>query len=116
MFKIDGQDIYLTRCDSAEIAVSITKNDGSDYTLEAGDKVIFRLALDAGKPVDVEKECTIDVENNKAILTLVPADTRGLKFKTYRYEFELLRGADDTHYTFIVDQPFTIGKELEEHE
>lgn len=40
-------------------------------------------------------------------------DTKECKFKVYRYEFELIRNADNGHYTFIVDKPFEIGRELE---
>ena len=113
MLTITDDKIYLTRGDTAKIAVTVNKADGSAYALDAEDKVIFRLAPDAGKPLVVEKECEIDLVNNKAVLSLDTDDTKECKFKVYRYEFELIRNADSGHYTFIVDKPFEIGRELE---
>ena len=86
------------------------------YVLQEGDKIFFRLKRKAEDDYDVicEKECEIDVENNQAILKLVPIDTESCEFKEHRYECELVT-FDDFHSTFIENQPFTIGKELEKH-
>lgn len=120
MLTVKGLSIYLTRGDSARIqAVPKIKDQYGErvpYILEDGDVIIFRLkrkADDSYTPV-VEKECLIDIENNKAVIYLQPEDTDSCEFKEYRYEFELITH-DDFHCTFIENQPFTIGKELEIH-
>ena len=120
MLKVEGQKIYLTRADSAIFKViPKVKDEHGDkipYELQEGDSIIFRLKRKAEDNYEVicEKQCEIDVENNQAILKLVPIDTESCEFKEHRYECELVT-YDDFHSTFIENQPFTIGKELEKH-
>lgn len=115
MLSINGQEIYMTRADTPELTVSALNDDGTDYEFQEEDKVFFRLALKPGREVVLEKECVVDVENNVAVLVLAEEDTQDLQFKVYRYEFELVTD-NDAHYTFIADQPFEIGKEIELHD
>lgn len=120
MLKIDGNKIYLTRADSAKIqAIPKVKDEHGErvpYTFEQGDRIFFRLKKKADDLIHVvcEKECVMDYDNNKAVLHIEPEDTKTCEFKEYRYEFELIT-FDDFHCTFIENQPFTIGKELETH-
>lgn len=118
MLLINGQSIYLTRGDNAEISVTAKTLIGTteeDYEFQEGDRVIFRIGLKPGQDVALAKECVVDLEENVAVLYLEPDDTWGLQFKVYRYEFELVTAGDE-HYTFIVDQPFEVGKEIEKRE
>ena len=44
MLEIDGGSIYLTRGDSADIAVKITNSaTGDDYAMSETDKLIFTV-------------------------------------------------------------------------
>ena len=115
MLVVNGQEIYMTRGDTPELSVTAQNDDGTDYEFQEGDRVFFRMGLKPGQDVALEKECTVDTENNIAILSFVPEDTEEMAFKTYRYEFELVT-PEDGHYTFIADQPFEIGKEIEPHD
>lgn len=115
MLVVNGQGLYLTRGDNAELAITATNDDGTDYEFQEGDRVVFRVGLKPGRDVALEKDCVVDVEENKAVLYLVPEDTWSMEFKTYRYECELITYGD-MHYTFIVDQPFEVGKEIEKRE
>lgn len=118
MLTIDNNEIHLTRGDTAFIKPipEIEKEDKPGtyelYTLEDGDEIIFRLAINS-KTV-FEKSCDIDVENNKAVLTLDPEDTQNLEPRTYYYCFELVTVAGN-HFTFIENARFTLGKELEKN-
>lgn len=120
MLKVEGQKIYMTRADSAKLKVipKVKDEEGVKipYVLQEGDKIFFRLKRKAEDDYEIicEKECEIDVENNQALLKLVPIDTESCEFKEHRYECELVT-FDDFHSTFIENQPFTIGKELEKH-
>jgi hypothetical protein len=121
MLTIDGLKIYMTRGDSARIQVvpkvkDETTGEKVPYELQDGDRIVFRLKRKAEDSITVhcEKEASIDLENNKAILFLEPVDTETCEFKEYRYEFELIT-SDDFHSTFIENQPFSMGKELETH-
>lgn len=112
MLSVDRQqNITLTRSDSAFIDVVELKNiDGENYQYSAGDKVYFRVN---SSPM-IEKELTIDLENNMSSLLLVPDDTKDLAFTTYKYEMELVTSAG-CHYTFISYKSFSIGNEVENH-
>lgn len=119
MLTINQNEIHLTRGDTAFIKPipEIEREDQPGkfdiYQFQEGDKVLFRLAINS-KTV-FEKECAIDLENNKAILTLLPEDTENLEPRVYYYCFELVTVAD-YHFTFIENTRFTLGKELEKHE
>lgn len=115
MLIVRGQEIYLTRGDNAELSITATNDDGTDYEFQTGDRVIFRIGLKPGQDVALQKECVVNLEDNVAVLYLEPDDTWGLQFKVYRYECELIT-VNDEHYTFIVDQPFEVGKEIEKRE
>lgn len=111
MLRIIGQDIYLTRGDTAYLQLIPKLQNKELYVLKQGDEVKFRLR--DGSFI-FEKDCAIDLDNNTAKLTLLPEDTASLKFKIYHYECELVT-AEDEHFTFIADRQFTIGKELDDH-
>ena len=111
-------EIHLTRGDTAFIKPipEIEKEDAPGvyelYELQDGDVILFRLAINS-KTV-FEKECDIDVENNKATLTLNPEDTESLDARVYYYCFELVT-FEGSHFTFIENARFDLGKELEKH-
>lgn len=113
MLNIDSLlNITLTRGDTAYIDVTGLKNkDGTAYTFVEGDAVYFRLK---GGSTLITKELDIDIEHNKATLTLYPDDTEALSFTGYKYEMELVTSTDE-HFTFIADKNFYIGIELEAH-
>lgn len=116
MFTINGQTITLTRGDTADIQpIPKVSATGQAYVFEQGDTVYFRLRQMPDYGEVVEKECVIDLNENTCVLNLIPSDTEDLKMTEYRYEFELVDSIGG-HYTFIADQKFIIGKELESHE
>jgi hypothetical protein len=117
MLTIDNKnEIHLTRGDTAFIkTIPEVENDEHPgkyelYEFQDGDVVVFRMAINS-KTV-FEKECFIDLEENKATLTLLPSDTEELEPRTYYYCFELIT-AGGAHFTYIENARFTLGKELE---
>lgn len=115
MFTIDDNRIYLTRGDTADIAVSLKNLDDSDYEMQDGDTLYFRMKRYATKDAsDILVEKIAEVTEDEVIISLVPTDTLELAFGVYRYEVELVT-YDDKHYTVIADTEFEVGKELENH-
>ena len=119
MFKKDGQDnMWMTRGDTLYIDVKKLKyrdDEGQikDYEFVTGDKVYFRLKVNDG--LVVEKQFSVDLEENKASLELVPSDTESLtNGAIYNYEIEVVT-ADSKHFTIKENKKFTIGTELEVH-
>lgn len=117
-FRKDRDDnMWLTRGDNLDLDVKNLKykdEDGEvqDYEFVQGDKVYFRLKADT---VVSEKEFIVDLENNKAHLSIIPADTSSLAFGTYKYEIEVVTH-ESKHYTIKANKNFTIETELEVHE
>lgn len=115
MYTIDGQTILVTRGDTAAIQpIPVVTLTGEPYVFQEGDKVILRIRQLPDTGSVVEKECSIDTSTNTCSIKLAPEDTIGLNMTEYRYEFELIDTNGD-HYTFIADQKFIVGKELESH-
>lgn len=115
MFTIEDNRIYLTRGDTADISLIITQLDGSEYEVQEGDTLIFRMKKYATKESsEVLIEKTALVSEGEITFSLMPEDTLTLAFGEYRYEVELVTDADD-HYTVIADMEFEVGKELENH-
>lgn len=115
MFTINGQTITLTRGDTAAIQpIPTVTATNEPYEFQEGDAVKFRLRRlpDCGEVL--EKDCYIDLSENTCTVTLHPEDTEQLQMTEYRYEFELI-DTNEAHYTFIANQKFIIGKELESH-
>lgn len=117
MIIVDKQEITLTRGDTAYLRfIPLVKeyqtNTWVEKILEEGDRAFFRIKTNAATVL--EKECLVEIENNKIRLTIDPEDTIPLDFKTYYYEVELVTNLDE-HFTFIAHQRFTVGKEEELH-
>lgn len=116
-FRKDRDDnMWLTRGDNLDLDVKNLKyrdDEGEiqDYEFVQGDRVFFRLKTNDSV---LEKEFLVDLEDNKAHLSIVPADTLGLAFGIYKYEIEVVT-AEDQHYTIKANKNFTIETELEVH-
>lgn len=115
MFEIHDQTIILTRGDTAYIQpIPADEDTGELYEFQEGDKVYFRLKQLPDVGAVFVKECNIDLADNLCTLTLDPEDTIDFPMTEHRYEFELVTAIGERH-TFIANQKFIIGKELEEH-
>ena len=115
MFEINGYTITLTRGDSAPIQLIPTVlATGQPYVFQEGDAVKFRIRQLPDCGAVLEWDGYIDTSDNSCVVTIHPEDTYDLEMTEYRYEAELI-DANGGHYTFIANQKFIIGKELENH-
>lgn len=110
MLKINGQNILLTRGDTAHLNFVPVNADGSERVSVEGDNAYFRLRANSV----IEKSCVITLGSSVIQLELVPNDTINLPYGTYPYEVELVTGEHE-HYTFISGGYFTVDTEIEEH-
>lgn len=113
MIQITGQSIYLTRGDSATLEIDLKRQGTTTaYVIQEGDTFYFRVKRSPNAELLIEKEFEATGESTIA-LTLDPEDTADLLNDTdYRYEVELVTSAG-WHDTFIANQLFHIGVELE---
>lgn len=110
MLKISGNNIELTRGDTAYIEFIPVNADGSDYTIVSGDHAYFRLQ---GNSV-ITIPCIAYEGSSIVTLALQQSDTIGLDYKAYPYEVEIVTASNE-HFTFITDGFFTVTLEIEEH-
>lgn len=111
MLEVSGNMIQLTRGDTMILSITLTDQDGVEYTPTETDKIYFRVKRNStSKEVILEKEIPYDT----LLLKLQEADTKDLKFGTYYYEIELVTEAND-HFTVIANTEFEITTELESH-
>ena len=111
MFTVNARTstIHITRGDSGTLNVELTDSDGQVYEPQLGDRILFRVADNAGNILFV-KEADIEEEGN--LITFLPEDTKDLPTRQHCYEVELVTEAGE-HYTVIEYAIFEIGKEIE---
>lgn len=107
MLRIVGRKITLTRGDSAELSIKVSKRDGSLYELNPNDKLTFTIkkTITDENPL-LQKEFT---GNNVVVLT--PEDTKPLSFGKHIYDIQLSL-ADGSIYTVVPSSEFIIAEEV----
>ena len=111
-YSVSGTTITLTRGDTFVALISITKQDGTPYVPNDGDKVRFAMKA---KYEDPEPLVVKDIPIDTLTLTLHPEDTKGLSFGKYVYDIQLTK-ADGTVDTFITKATIKITEEVDEYE
>lgn len=109
MLKISGNKIYLTRGDSAVLALAIKDSEDNTYDY-SGDTVKFALKKNVGdKDILISK--TFDEDGQ---ISFSPADTASLGFGDYVYDIQLEHMNDEVKEvaTVIIPSTFTIGAEV----
>ena len=105
---MDGKLITLTRGDTLKVQVKILK-DGKPYQPKDGDVVRFAMKEDYS---EAEPLINKVIPNDTLLLQLDPADTKGLKYRTYVYDIEITFGETGAVDTFIPKGKLTISEEV----
>ena len=106
MLKVSGSDIQLTRGDSAFFELSITLEDGTTYTREDGDKLIFTVK----KSYNSEYEY-IQKEIDGLDFAISASETSELDYGNYWYDIELTTW-DGGVYTVVGPARLIIREEV----
>ena len=121
MFKISGNNIYLTRGDSAAIELQVVNGETPYDFSEDEVKFSLKKRLSDKQPLIQKTFGNYDSETNKASITIEPEDTAGLDFGDYLYDIQLKHTEEPeqegdepvvTVDTIIVPSTFTIGAEV----
>lgn len=108
MLTIDRhKNVTLTRGDSCQIAVPLTKADGTAYELQDGDTLeltVKRFTSDVAPLIGK----TLD---ETGTFVFEPSDTKGLRYGTYKYDVQLTTAAGEV-FTVIPPCGFTIAEEV----
>ena len=105
MFNVTGNNVSLTRGDSATLHVDLMNADGTAYEPLAGDVLTLTIKKDANTSTAIltltaDSDCTFH---------FAPSDTDALSYGSYKYDIQLTTGEDV--YTPIV-ATFTITEEV----
>lgn len=107
MLKIEENNITITRGDSASISVGLTNPDGTDYTLQNGDILIFTVKVNCmTEDIIIQKDISTD-----GLINIIPSDTNELNYGSYIYDVQLTQ-AGGTVNTVIAPSAFIIDKEV----
>lgn len=121
MFKISGNNIYLTRGDSAAIELQVVNGETPYDFSEDEVKFSLKKRLSDKQPLIQKTFGNYDSETDKASITIEPEDTAGLDFGDYLYDIQLKHTEEPeqegdepvvTVDTIIVPSTFTIGAEV----
>ena len=109
MYKIEKNDITLTRGDTLYVQITLTK-DGEPYVPQEGDTIRFAMKKsykDPDSEVLINKQVPIDT----LMLEIDPEDTKSLSMqKTYVYDLEITTSIGEV-YTFIAGK-FKLTEEV----
>lgn len=107
MLYIDGNNIKLTRGDTAYLTVPIKTALGEDYVVQAGDA----LTLSVKKKSTDNNYVFQKVLDGSNTFHIEPQDTAGIEFGKYKYDIQLNTANGDV-YTIIDVSTFTILEEV----
>lgn len=102
MLKIEGNNIFLTRGDSATIDLTIYDEEGNTYTPKPNDVIVFSVKANVN---NVETILRKSFEN----LSLKISSQESLKFNYGEYFFDVKLINHDLTDTFITSGILTIG-------
>ena len=107
MLKITENEVFLTRGDNADIAVTIYDMNGDVYTLQPGDVLTFTMKYNCiTEDIILQKNITAD-----STIHIQPADTNNLAYGLYWFDVQLTMNGGNI-YTVIDPHPFNIKKEV----
>lgn len=110
MLIITRNRISLTRGDTASFKVNLKNEEGSNYILTDGDKLIFTL-----KKSTVSEEILIQKNIENGEFKIYPDDTRKLFYGNYVYDIQLTKENGDV-CTVVKPSLFEILSEVNFYE
>ena len=106
MLTIKGNDIHLTKGDSAYLNVEITNDDGTPYQIKAGDTITMTV-----KSTNGTKIFSKTVQAYESII-IEPKDTIDAGVGRYKYDIQL--DTENQVYTIIPVSSFFIEEGVTE--
>ena len=106
MLTIKGNDIHLTKGDSAYLNVEITNDDGTPYAIKEGDSLTMTV-----KSTNGTKIFSKTVQAYESII-IEPKDTIDVGVGRYKYDIQL--NTENQVYTIISVSSFFVEEGLSE--
>lgn len=105
MLKIFGNEISMTRGDTARLVLSLFDADGKNYSLKEGDSAYFTVANPDGAKI-------ISKEIKEGEVVIFPNDTGALDYGVYDYDIEVVLANGDV--CTVIVSTFSVCKEVRE--
>ena len=109
--KIDGTNISMIRGDSESITVSCLNAAGNPIPLVAGDIIYLTVKSSIATEVKIFQKEIITFTDGKAIIEILPSDTKTLQFIPLVYDVQLTK-ANGVVTTIIPPSKFVIEGEV----
>ncbi len=109
--RITGTSISMIRGDSESIVVSCRDINGNPVPFEPGDTVYFTVKETVNTDVKLLQKQVTEFENGKAIIEILPEDTKHLRFQSYVYDIQLTK-AGGVVTTIIPPSKFRVEGEV----
>ena len=110
--QISNTNISMIRGDSESITVAMQDSTGAAVPLVDGDTIYFTVKADTHTDAKIMQKIVTSFTDGKAIITIVPADTKDLPAPLECvYDLQLSK-ADGSVITIIRPSKFTIEGEV----
>lgn len=105
--------ISVIRGTTNDLSLNIEDENGEQYTLQDGEKIIFGVKSNAeNSDYDIVKTLTsADMVDNAYTIKLIPDDTLGLPFGRYYFDIGL-QTADGDYYMIVPCDEFCVCKAI----
>lgn len=108
---IQNTAISMIRGDSESITVQCFDSDGNIIPLDSGDKIYFTVKQNVTSDTKAFQKIITTFTEGKALIDILPSDTKALKFGQYKYDVQLTR-ADNSVVTIIPPSQFNLLEEV----
>lgn len=109
--KVNGTNVSMIRGDSETITVSCMNEDGSDLLFVEGDTIYFTIKENTKTAEKLVQKVITEFNDGKAIIEIIPSDTKPLKYQTYVYDVEWIT-TSGTVTTIVPPSKFVIADEV----
>lgn len=103
--------LEIIRGTTMSFLLTVKNDDGTNYTLSDGEKIIFGVKLEPEKGDYIIKKVITseNAQDNGYIISLKPEDTQQMDFKDYRYDIGLQTTEGD-YYMLVTCNQFIVNK------
>ena len=108
MYSIKGKNIKLTRGDTFKATIGIYNADGTQYTLDQDDVVVFTMKRNYN---DSAALLSKTIDHSTLALEFSPADTANLAYGDYVFDVQMTFANGDVD-TFIDKGKLTLTEEV----
>jgi len=110
--KVNGTNISMIRGDSESFTVSCVDADGMDLPFQVGDIIYFTVKENTKTATKILQKTIDSFTDGKAIIPILPTDTKELKYATYVYDVQWTKDNGNTVITIVPPSKFVIGDEV----